>query len=195
MNDDLPIPILVTRFRAGDRAAATLLAERAGTLALRTATAALGDPDQARDVAQEVAIDALRGIGNLRDPQLFDAWAHRIAVRHTMKVLRSRQRRRRHEAPIDQAIGAREPATSESVPDAETLARRESLRAALASLPADQRVALALRYVHDMSEPQIAHAMGCRPGTAGSLLSRGRDALRRDPNLSEFAPLANGGQA
>lgn len=48
MNDDLPIPILVARLRAGDRTAAAVLAERAGTLALRTATAALGDPNQAR---------------------------------------------------------------------------------------------------------------------------------------------------
>ena len=45
-------------------------------------------------------------------------------------------------------------------------------------LPPRQRAALTLRYVHDLPDDAIAKALGCRPATVRSLLSRGREALR-----------------
>jgi RNA polymerase sigma-70 factor (ECF subfamily) len=51
-------------------------------------------------------------------------------------------------------------------------------------VPPKQRVALVLRYVHDLSDVQIAGALGCRVGTAHALLSRGRAALRHDATLA-----------
>ena len=50
--------------------------------------------------------------------------------------------------------------------------------ALLDGLPARQRAALTLRYVHDLPDTAIAGALRCRPGTVRSLLSRGRDAVR-----------------
>jgi RNA polymerase sigma-70 factor (sigma-E family) len=49
---------------------------------------------------------------------------------------------------------------------------------ALAGLPARQRAALVLRYYEDRSEAEIAEALGCRPGTVKSLISRGLARLR-----------------
>jgi RNA polymerase sigma factor (sigma-70 family) len=66
------------------------------------------------------------------------------------------------------------------------LAARHALVEALSRLPARQRVALALRYVHDLSDAEIAAALGCRVGTVHALLSRGRGALREDPQLVEL---------
>ncbi|MEZ5205054.1 MAG: sigma-70 family RNA polymerase sigma factor [Acidimicrobiales bacterium] len=42
-----------------------------------------------------------------------------------------------------------------------------------------QRVAVVLKHYGDLSEAQIAAAMGCRPGTVGPLLTRAHAALRR----------------
>jgi len=57
--------------------------------------------------------------------------------------------------------------------------------ALLDGLPARQRAALTLRYVHDLPDDAIARALRCRPGTVRSLLSRGREALRSlDPEIS-----------
>jgi hypothetical protein len=50
--------------------------------------------------------------------------------------------------------------------------------ALLDGLPARQRAALTLRYVHDLPDAAIARALRCRPGTVRSLLSRGREAVR-----------------
>jgi len=49
---------------------------------------------------------------------------------------------------------------------------------ALAALPFRQRAALVLRFYEDRTTGEIAEALGCRPGTARSLLSRGLGALR-----------------
>jgi RNA polymerase sigma-70 factor (sigma-E family) len=49
---------------------------------------------------------------------------------------------------------------------------------ALDALPFRQRAALVLRFYEDRSTEGIAEALGCRPGTAKSLVSRGLQQLR-----------------
>lgn len=44
---------------------------------------------------------------------------------------------------------------------------------ALAHLGVRQRTALVLRFYADMSEADVAEALGCRPGTVKSLVHRG----------------------
>lgn len=50
---------------------------------------------------------------------------------------------------------------------------------ALATLAPRQRAALVLRFYADLSEADIAVALGCRPGTVKSLLHRGLIQLER----------------
>ena len=82
-------------FRSGDARAAEVLARRATRLALRTAAALLESREEASDIAQDVAVDALRSLGKLRDPEAFDAWVHRITVRHALRRLKRSGRRAR----------------------------------------------------------------------------------------------------
>lgn len=58
------------------------------------------------------------------------------------------------------------------------------LWAALARVPARRRAALVLRFYDDLSMTQIAEVMGCRTGTAKSLVSRGLSTLRQAPELA-----------
>lgn len=48
----------------------------------------------------------------------------------------------------------------------------------LGTLPDRQRAALVLRYFRDLSEADIADALGCRPSSVRSLVSRGLAAMR-----------------
>jgi len=183
----------VRRLRGGDTDAAEALARRATRLALRTAAALLESREEASDIAQDVAVDALRSLGKLRDPDAFDAWVHKITVRHTMRRLKHRRRARKTETPLTLLAEAAQPAVpQEADPDA-LIAARQALASALAGLPARQRLALAFRYVHDLSDAEIAAALGCREGTVHALLSRGRRTLRRDPQLVEIAIELKGG--
>jgi RNA polymerase sigma factor (sigma-70 family) len=142
------------------------VAARALPVARRTAMGVLGDAEAAADVAQEVAITAVRRAASLRDPAALDGWLHRIAVRAALREARRAGRRR-----------AAERAGHDPRPAADDAALGDAL-AVLEGLPARQRAALTLRYVHDLPDAAIARALRCRPGTVRSLLSRGRDAVR-----------------
>jgi RNA polymerase sigma factor (sigma-70 family) len=177
----------VRRYRRGDGDAAEVLARRALRLALRTASALMRDRDAAADVAQEVAVDVLRSLGKIRDPEAFDAWVHRVTVRHAMRRLRTARGRRSREAPLDPFDGDGLPeaiASEDGDIDARITARQALVRA-LSNLPPRQRLALVLRYVHDLPDAEIAAALGCRVGTVRALLSRGRRSLREDRELVE----------
>ncbi|HET6691765.1 MAG TPA: sigma-70 family RNA polymerase sigma factor [Miltoncostaeaceae bacterium] len=156
---------------------ADVLARRAGAIALPIAVAALRDRERAADVAQDVVVDVLRGLPRLRDPAAFDAWARRIAVRHVSRALRGRALRRDRERPLD------DDALADVADGHDAALVRMSVARALDALPRRQRLAVILRYVHDLSDADVADALGCRVGTAASLLSRARATLRDDPGL------------
>lgn len=72
-------------------------------------------------------------------------------------------------------------------PDRDLLiAARGALGQALMTLPPRQRIAVVLRYVHDLNDREIADALGCRRGTANSLLSRARATLRESSALKDL---------
>jgi RNA polymerase sigma-70 factor (ECF subfamily) len=175
----------VRLFRSGDGHAVELLARRALRMSLRTASALMRSREDAADVAQEVAVDVLGSLGKLRDPEAFDAWVHRITVRHAMRRLKKERSTRRTEAPLALLD---EEGLRGAIPDSDIdsrLAARQALVGALSRLPARQRMALALRYVHDLPDAEIAATLGCRVGTVHALLSRGRKSLRADHQLVE----------
>lgn len=159
--------------RATTRVDRAAIAERALRIARRTAFGVLGDHATADDVAQEVAITVLRSAEKLRDPDAVDAWIHRIAVRRAIKEARRSSTRRAAE------IAGHELHERTAVADDPTVGPEvDAALELLEDLPAKQRAALTLRYVHDLDDAAIATALGCRTGTVRSLLSRGRDALR-----------------
>lgn len=184
---------LVRRWRDGDPEAKEELARSAMRLALRTAAALVESREEAADVAQEVAIDVLNSLEQLRDPEAFDAWVHRITVRQALRRLKKGRRTRATETPLALLDDRDQPPVPEGLDRDTILAARGALAAALAELPPKQRLALALRYVHDLSDTEIAAALGCRTGTVHALLSRGRGALRQDKQLAELALAFEGG--
>jgi RNA polymerase sigma-70 factor (sigma-E family) len=74
---------------------------------------------------------------------------------------------------------------------ARELAERDAMWRLLATLPDRQRAAIVLRYYDDLPDEEIADALGARPGTVRSLISRGLATLRSDPALTG---LGGGGQ-
>lgn len=173
---------LVAGFLRGGAAGREALARHVLSLALRTALAMHPDRELARDVAQEVAILALRDVHRLRDPARLDAWLHTLCVRKVVRSRRAFALRMGREVPLEEDLPA------DVGPEAaiEAIAAR-AIQGPLRRLPQRQRAAIILRYVHDLREVDIAEVLGCRPGTAGALLSRGRSALRSDPELQAVA--------
>jgi RNA polymerase sigma-70 factor (ECF subfamily) len=161
-------------------------ARRAMTVALRTAAGIVSSREQAADIAQDVALDVLRSLHQLREPAAFDAWVRKIAVRHALRALKQ-QRAHPADVPLGLDWELADLPAADDVDRDLLIAARSALAQALTTLPARQRIALALRYVHDLNDREIAAALGCRRGTANALLSRGRATLRRSPALKDLA--------
>jgi RNA polymerase sigma factor (sigma-70 family) len=176
--------VRLARAAQGDLAARDAVAGDAYRIALRSALGICGDRELAGDVAQDATIEVLRALTQLREPAAFHGWVHRITVRKALRVIKTRRRRQAYERELDAEDVATISSARVSEPaSADHLAVADAIRRALATLPDRQRVAVTLRYVHDLTEREIAAAMRARPGTVASLLSRGREALRTDPNL------------
>lgn len=65
---------------------------------------------------------------------------------------------------------------------------RVALWAALRELPPRQRAVIVLRYLEDMSERDVAEALGCSTGTVGSQASRALDRLRAGYAAADRTP-------
>jgi RNA polymerase sigma factor (sigma-70 family) len=185
--------IEVHRFRNGDADATEFLARRATCLALRTGAALLESREEASDIAQDVAVEVLRSLGKLRDPEAFDAWVHQITVRLALRRLKRRRRARGAETPLALLTEVDQPVVLQHADPDAVISARKALAAGLSKLPPKQRLAIVFRYVHDLSDAEIAAALGCRDGTVHALLSRGRQTLRRDAQLVEVALDFKGG--
>ena len=173
-------PVVIVRARAGEELAVELVARHALGVALRVSAAIMGSREQAEDIAQETVVLALRSLSRLRDPSRFDAWVARTATMASLQALRKPHRRRESLERDPALAGAGEPSDAAF----DRVAATPELRDALSRLSARQRSALALRYVLDMDDPQIAASLGCRVGTVRALLSRGRAQLQADSSLS-----------
>jgi RNA polymerase sigma-70 factor, ECF subfamily len=169
--------------RSGDRAALEAVAERAHTIALRTAIAVLGRREPASDVAQVAALAAVRRLHSLATAGAFDAWVHRIALRESVRAQRRLRVRAAAERPLESEVRVEAERSNEPW---EAANLRMSVAQALQELSNRQRAAVVLRYVHDLSDEEIARALRCRVGTVHALLSRARKALRDDPAVHAF---------
>jgi RNA polymerase sigma-70 factor (ECF subfamily) len=126
-----------------------------------------GDRDAAEECVQEAFAKAWskrHSLGRLDHPE---AWVRTTAYR--MAVSRWRRARRGREL-TEQAHDRHD---VESGPD-ET---RIALLTALRRLPADQRRAIVLHHLCDLSVAQVADEVGSPVGTVKARLSRGRTAL------------------
>jgi RNA polymerase sigma-70 factor (ECF subfamily) len=137
----------------------------------------LSDDDVAQDIAQDVWLRVLRGIGGLRDPARLRAWLFGIAHRTWIDALR-----RKYAvviADIDE-VDQRE------LPDPTLSDEREQeltdVEVELTRLPPIEREALTLFYLRELSLQEIAQALEIPIGTVKSRLHRARGMLRRELN-------------
>ena len=166
---------LAARARSGDDRAFGMLVERHQTVAFRTAYVICGNAADAEDAAQDGFIKARAAMGRFRAGAPFRPWL--------LTIVANEARNRRRSAGRRSALALRaaaEPVAPVPLPEAAALAgsERRELAQALSRLAADHREVIVLRYLLDLSEAECAAALGCRPGTVKSRLSRALGRLR-----------------
>jgi RNA polymerase sigma-70 factor (sigma-E family) len=138
---------------------------------VRTGLLLTGDIGHAEDLAQSALIKTYLAWSRIREPARAEAFARTTLIR---LALRARRRRWNNEV----ATG-RLPEASATVDGTAPHDLALDVRQALATLPADQRAVLVLRYLDDRSEAQTARLLGIAQGTVKSRASRGLASLRQ----------------
>ncbi|HNR77439.1 MAG TPA: sigma-70 family RNA polymerase sigma factor, partial [Parvularculaceae bacterium] len=114
------------------------------------------------------------------DSAAFPAFAFRIVTRRAADFIRRKKRARAGAAAF--AAEPRERMTTMNAVEAG--AATPKLAAALAALPSEQRAAIALFYLEDLSVAEIAAALGVPAGTVKTRLMAAREKLRSSFGVS-----------
>lgn len=165
---------LVERARYGDVSAYEQLVRKYQDLAVRTAYVIAGGAE-AQDAAQEAFVKAYRSLGRFRPGSPFRPWLLRIVANEAIN--RRRAARRQTDLAVRSAEGR---LAGDAVPSPEGAAlaqeQERELLAAVNGLRPEDRLVIAYRFWFELSEAEMAEALGCARGTVKSRLSR---ALRR----------------
>jgi RNA polymerase sigma-70 factor (sigma-E family) len=153
--------------RSKDEAAYVAFVESAWGPSLRLALLLTGDRHRAEELLQDSLV------------KLYERWRHVLARGDPSAYLRrmlvngnvSLWRRGRRECLVDAVPERTHPGTT--VPD-----DHDDLRQALLALPARQRAVVVLRHCLDLTEREVAEALGCSIGTVKSQNARAMARLR-----------------
>lgn len=167
MSDDQDFADFVTaRWASLFRLAYLLAASRAG----------------AEDLLQTTLEKAYMNWGRIRRLEHPEAYVRRMLA---TTLVSSRRRAWTHELPTDLL-----PEAPEDSEETDTV-NRWMLWPLVCALPERQRAVIVLRYYEDLTEAQIAEALGCAPGTVKSQSSAAVAALRRALAASGIAERAS----
>ena len=174
---------LVSRAQAGERAAFDELARRFEAKIYQTVFARLRNASDAREVTQEVFLQAYRKLPQLREPRLFAAWLRRIAER--MAITRAVRG-----GPIASVTSRlHETCDARDADPLDRLLQRErvlSVRAALGQLRAMDRETLVAFYLNGRSLQEMCADFESPEGTIKRRLHVARNRLREV--LEELQP-------
>jgi RNA polymerase sigma-70 factor (sigma-E family) len=128
---------------------------------VRLATSLIDIPARAEEVVQDAFVKTYLAWKRIDQP---GAYLRRSVINGCHSELRRRRVMRRHAETASPGVAAGDDTY---------------LLDALAGLAPKRRIALTLRFYADLSEAEIAAAMGVRPGTVKSMISRGLADLRK----------------
>ena len=157
---------------AGNGQAFARLVERYERPVYNVALRMLRNPEDARDVSQNVFLKAYQGLAQY-DPQYrFYSWIYRIAINESLNLLRLR---RREAGPVDEQQPSDGPGPAESL--AEDVTQRE-VADAIDCLKPDYRAVIVLKYVAERSYEEIAGILGIEVKTVRSRLFTARQLMK-----------------
>jgi RNA polymerase sigma factor (sigma-70 family) len=179
---------LVIRAQAGDVPAYEELVRRYQDNAFRAAYLTTRDAEAAQDAVQAAFIKAYYALRRIRPGAPFRPWILKIVTNEARNGVRSAGRRSHYELQITEALPGDDGAPS---PEAAALARlrRDTLVRAVNALPEKDQQAIAYRYFLELSEAEMADALGCARGTVKSRLSRALGRLRKSLSGDRTDPL------
>jgi RNA polymerase sigma factor (sigma-70 family) len=165
---------LIDRARGGDVAAYNQVISLFQDMAYGYAYSLLGDRHHAEDATQDAFVEAYLQLESLRDPAAFPGWFRRIVRKRCDRIMRAR---RLSTASLESvpAVPSADPGPPEI---ATTQEMRETVMAAVRSLPEKQRTATTLFYINGYSVRDIAQFLEVPAGAVRRRLHDSRQKLK-----------------
>jgi len=145
---------------------------------VRTAYLILGNRLDAEDAVQDAFLRAWRFRDSLSKETSFKPWLYRVVVNTCNSKLRQEIPHRDRRASDEHLADV---SASDDAPG--RIALSHDVMCALKDLPVDLRIVIVLRYYADLSERDIAIAIGRKQGTVKSRLHEARRRLAIHPAL------------
>lgn len=144
---------LVRSLVDGERRAQAVLFDRYAPTIHRVLLRVIGNDGEVEDLLQETFLRAIDKIGSLDDPERLKSWLMAIAVYVARGEIRRRKRRRwlRYRPPEELPEGSKRP-------NYEANAAVEATYQVLERMPADERIAFALRHIEHLELTEVAAA-------------------------------------
>jgi RNA polymerase sigma-70 factor (ECF subfamily) len=161
---------LIERAKRGDRDAFGQLAAQDIDRLHAIARLILRDADLAEDAVQEALIRCWKRLPKLRDVAAFDGWLYRILIRAAAD---ESSRRRRFAASVQNVRV--EPNVRD---ETRRVVDRDELETGFRRLSLDHRAVVVLHHYAGLPLPEVAAALGIRPGTAKSRYHYAMASLR-----------------
>jgi len=139
---------------------------------LKEARRLLRNPDDAEEAVQEALARAWRRRHTCREPDAYRAWLTQITRNEAFRLLTRRRLRDERELPEETTT---EPSTGEAT---ERILGMLATEQALSALSTEEKALVHLRYMRDMTQPEVARVLDLPEGTVKVRLHRIRRRLR-----------------
>jgi RNA polymerase sigma-70 factor, ECF subfamily len=166
---------LIEACRRGERDAFRALFETYQDKIYSIALRFSGDEALAMDIAQETFLKLFSCMSDFRGDSSFGTWVYRLVVNCCL----DHKRRAWRLIPIAGEVMAVLRVPGDALHSLLHSEMRGRIQGAVEKLPADQRIAVVLRYTEELSYEEIAEVLGCSVGTVASRLNRAHKALGR----------------
>jgi len=141
----------------------------------------LDSRESAEDATSEVFLKLQRSIESYDGSKPFPRWLLRVAGNQCIDALRRQRRGRQVIVEVEDGVTGVEAPSTEPSPLGAVMSKEEraKVRDAIARLPENYRLPLALRYYGELSYDEIAQQLDLRRNYVAALIFRAKQELRR----------------
>ena len=169
---------LLERLTRQDVTALDDLYVRYGRMAFALAYRVLDDPEGAEDAVQEAFLAVWRHADSYQPSRgSVKSWLLTVVRNRAIDLVRARESRPKAGPPLDEMIALASP-EGDPADDALRRIEADTVRAALASLPDEQRRTVELAFFSGLSYPEVAEVMRAPLGTVKSRMRLAMERLR-----------------
>ena len=173
---------LVKQFQTGDHRSFDELMRRYQEKVLNTCYRFIGQEDEARDATQDIFVKVYWALDSFKPKAKFSTWLYRIAVNHSLNVVRSKKRRAWMKrlnlmGGEKYEIGLIPDHANNPENVIEQQEQSKLVQSMLNALKEEQRIALVLHRFEGLSYKEIAKVMNISVSAVESRIFRARQKL------------------